>query len=139
MRIPRKLLAGGTLAAALVGAATPAFANDCYNASRSAQGNAQAGAHSPNWWSIPEFLSAQGCVADAQQLAAVMSVVNADPNVPAGFTMYFNPTQPHELASGTSLANSVNGKGIDHSDDNGVLNALIGDLATADPSSPCLG
>ena len=140
MRLIRKTLAAGALAGAIVGvAAVPAFANDCYNASRSLQGNTQAAAHSPNWWSIPEFVTAMGCVSSDQELAALMSVVNADPAIPAGFTMYFNPTSPHVLASGAPLANVVNGTGIDHSDDTGVLNALITDLATAVPDSPCLG
>lgn len=140
MPLIRKTLAAGALAGAILGvAAVPAFANDCYNASRSLQGNTQAATNSPNWWSIPEFVTAMGCVSSAQELAAFMTVVNADPAIPTGFTMYFNPTHPHELASGEPLANAVNGTGIDHSDDNGVLNAIITDLATAVPDSPCLG
>lgn len=138
MPIVRKVLTAGALAGAILGASSPAFANDCYNASRSLQGNTQAAANSPVWWSIPEFVTAIGCVSDDQQLSALMTVVNADPNIPAGFTMYFNPTSPHELASGEPLANAVNGTGIDHSDDTGVINALISDLAIAVPSSPCL-
>ena len=133
----RKLIAAGILAAAVLGAATPAFANDCYNASRSLQGDTQAAANSGVWWSIPEFVTSVGCVT-SDQLPAFMAVVNADPAIPAGFTMYFNPTQPHELGSPMPQWLAVNGKGIDHSDDTGVLNALIGDLAIAVPSSPCL-
>jgi len=135
----RKVLLTGAIATGILGtAAVPAFANDCYNASRSVQGDTQAAANSPNWWSIPEFVTTMGCVSGDQELAALMTVVNADPNIPAGFTMYFNPTSPHELASGEPLANAVNGTGIDHSDDTGVLNALITDLAIAVPNSPCL-
>ena len=138
MRTFRKLIVTGALAATVLGAAAPAFANDCYNASRSPQGDTQAAANSGNWWSIPEFVTAFGCVSSDQQLSALMTLVNQDPQIPAGFTMYFNAVHPHELASGMVAANAVNGNGIDHSDDSGVLNALIGDLAAAVPSSPCL-
>lgn len=138
MRISRKLMAAGSVVAAVLGAATPAFANDCYNASRSVQGDTQAAAGSGVWWSIPEFVTAIGCVSGPAQLDALMAVVNSDPNIPDGFTMYFNPNSPHELATNMPANLAVNGTGIDHSDDTGVLNALIGDLATAVPTSPCL-
>jgi hypothetical protein len=128
-----RILAGATLAGALVlTAAAPAMAEDCFNASRSGQGNVSAGAHSSNWYSVSEFLhviTAGSGITDAQ-IAHAVEIVKADPRVPANFTVFYNSVHPGELASKMKEALATNGKGIDHSDDYGspVLNAIIEDL-----------
>lgn len=115
MRVSR-IVSSSVLAAALIaGTAAPAFAYDCYNASRSGQGNT-ASAKSANWWSVPEFLAGPvGLSAD--QVAAVMPVIKADPRVPANFTVFFNEHHIMELAEHMRDDLATNGKGIDHSDD----------------------
>src|SRR4051812_5349338 len=114
------LLSGAALSGALVlmGAA-PAMAHDCYNASRSEQGSTSAAAHSDIWVSIPEFLSG-GFGFDQATVDRVMAVVNADPRVPAGFAVHVSPGVA-ELATNAPLKVVTNNKGIDHSEDNGVI------------------
>jgi len=116
MRIPR-LVTTSVLAAAVFGAtAAPAFAYDCFNASRSGQGNSAAAANSSNWWSVPEFLAGPvGLSAD--QIAAIMPVINADSRIPANFTVFYNEHHVMELAQHMRDELATNGKGIDHSDD----------------------
>jgi len=97
-----------------VAAAAPASAYDCFNASRSSQGNAGA-ATSRNWWSVPEFLAFVGLT--PEQIAAAMPVIQADPRVPRDFTIFFNLQHESELASKAREILATNGKGIDHSDD----------------------
>ena len=97
-----------------VATATPASAYDCFNASRSSQGNAGASA-SRNWWSTSEFLAMAGLSPD--QIAAAMAVIEADPRVPAGFTVFFNPQHESELAAEARDLLATDGRGIDHSDD----------------------
>lgn len=110
-----KLTAAGLLAGAVVaGTAAPALAYDCYNASRSARGNAGA-AHSSTWYSVPEFLAVVGF--SPEQIASVLPVIAADPRVPAGFTVFFNDRHDMELAQKMREDLAVNGRGIDHSDD----------------------
>ena len=123
-----RLLAGAALSGALVlAAAAPAMATDCYNASRSAQGGTQAAAHSDSWESIPEGLHDFLGLNDTQ-IAQVMAVVNADPRIPKGFAIF---NKDFELAHNAPLTVVTNGKGIDHSDDTGVLNAIFEDVVKA--------
>ncbi len=112
--------------------AATAFAEDCYNASRSSTGNTAAAANSGVWWSVPEVLADLGGLTP-DQIAKVMVVVNADPRVPANFTVFYNPAHPGELASKMNPKNASNGKGIDHSDDAAtpVLAAIFQDVAVA--------
>jgi hypothetical protein len=128
----RKIIASGVLAGATALAfASPALAYDCYNASRSAQGNSGA-ATAGTWWDVPEILAELGGL-DAGQVAKVMTVVNADSRIPAGFTVFFNPAHPSELAEKMNPQNATDGKGIDHSDDyeTAVLDAIFQDAAIA--------
>ena len=132
-----KLAAATIVVAGVVGVAAPAFAYDCYNASRSATGASNAAAGAQSWLSIPEalrlFMGADDATVDA-----VMAVVAEDPRVPTNFVIFLNPHHEGELASrmndavkhdGTTLP--TNGKGIDHSEDNGVLDALMEDIGIA--------
>lgn len=116
----------------LVGLTTagPAFAEDCFNASRSSQGNTAAADHAGTWWSIPELLAVLGGLTDSQ-IAQVMPVIENDPRIPSGFTVFYNPAHPGELASKMAPARATNGHGIDHSDDytTPVFAAIFGDVA----------
>jgi hypothetical protein len=126
-RIARTLVAVTVPLAIGVAASGPASAYDCFNASRSSQGDAGASS-SKNWYSVPEFLSFVGLTQD--QIDAVMPVIEADPRVPAHFTVFFNWQHVSELAAGMREALATNGKGIDHSDDYGtpVFDALFEDV-----------
>ena len=109
-----------------VAAAAPASAYDCFNASRASQGNASASTWR-NWWSTPEFLAMAGLSPD--QVAAAMDLIEADPRVPEGFTVFFNPQHESELAAKARDLLATNGRGIDHSDDYGtpVFEAIFED------------
>jgi len=123
------------LALALGLAAGPASAYDCFNASRSGQGNTAA-ATSKNWFSVPEFLAFVGLTPD--QVAAAMPVIEADPRVPAGFTVFFNDRHISELATKMREDLAANGRGIDHSDDYGtpVFDAIFEDVLSVVGGGP---
>ena len=110
----RTLIALTVPVALSIAAAGPASAYDCFNASRSAQGNTGAST-SRNWWSVAEFLAIAGLSPD--QIAAALPVIEADPRVPAGFTVFFNPQHESELAAEARALVTTDGRGIDHSDD----------------------
>jgi hypothetical protein len=130
--MPIKLAAVVLTTATTLGAtAGAANAYDCFNASRSAQGNTSA-ANSGNWWSVPEILTALAGLSP-DQVTAAMAVINQDPRVPANFTVFLNPAHVGELATKMRDDLATNGKGIDHSDDypTPVFDALIEDVFTA--------
>jgi hypothetical protein len=88
MKFTHKLLAGSGLSTVgVVAVAAPAFAYDCYNASRSTQGASQAANHTGVWWSVPEALVGFGCVSNQTELDGVMASVKADSRVPANFAV----------------------------------------------------
>lgn len=125
-----KLVATGAIAVtAALAIATPAMAEDCYNASRSAQGSTGA-ANAGTWWTVPELLAELGGL-DAGQIAKVMPVIDADARIPANFTVFYNPAHPGELAASMNPKNAANHKGIDHSDDydTPVFAAIFQDVA----------
>lgn len=136
----RKTLRLTVVATALTGAlaasAGAAFADDCFNASRSAQGNISAAANSANWWSVSEMLTVfLGLSPD--QVNQVLAVVNADPRIPQNLTIFITPSQSgqvFELAQNAPLPLMVNGKGIDHSGDYpAIWSALFEDVASVVP------
>jgi hypothetical protein len=126
-RIARSLIALSVPLALGVAAAAPASAYDCFNTSRSSQGNTGAST-SKNWYSVPEFLTFVGLTPD--QIAAAMPVIEADPRVPDGFTVFFNWQHVSELATHMREDLATNGKGIDHSDDyeTPVFDAIFEDV-----------
>jgi hypothetical protein len=126
-RIARSLIALTVPLALGVAAAAPASAYDCFNTSRSSQGNTGAST-SKNWYSVPEFLTFVGLTPD--QIAAAMPVIEADPRVPDGFTVFFNWQHVSELATHMREDLASNGKGIDHSDDyeTPVFDAIFEDV-----------
>lgn len=130
-RTTRTVLAVGAGVLTVAASSAPALAEDCFNASRSTAGNTGA-AHAGTWWSIPEALhELLGLTPD--QVTKAMAVINADSRVPAGFTVFYNPAHPGELASGMPAQLAVNGRGIDHSDDysDSVLQVIVEDAFTA--------
>ena len=126
-RIARSLIALSVPLALGVAAAAPASAYDCFNTSRSSQGNTGAST-SKNWYSVPEFLTFVGLTPD--QIATAMPVIEADPRVPDGFTVFFNWQHVSELATHMREDLASNGKGIDHSDDyeTPVFDAIFEDV-----------
>jgi hypothetical protein len=139
MKFTHKLLAGTALSAVgVVAGAAPAFAYDCYNASRSTQGSSQAANNSGVWWNVAEALVGFGCVSNQAELDAVMVPVEADSRVPANFAIFLNPKHPGELARAMPSEQATNFKGIDHSGENGVLMAVFEDIASVVPDAPCL-
>ncbi len=127
-----RTLSAVSLTGILVFLATgPAFAEDCFNASRSGQGNTAA-AKAGTWWSVPEFLAVvAGLTPD--QITKAMPVIEADSRIPDGFTVFYNAHHPGELASPAPSKVVTNGKGIDHSDDYStpVFQAIFEDVAVA--------
>jgi hypothetical protein len=128
-----KLLStGAALAATSLLLATPALAQDCFNASRSTQGNTAAASNAGTWWDVPEILSDLAGLTDSQ-IATVLPVINADSRIPANFTVFYNPAHPGELARSMPERNATNGQGIDHSDDYStpVFQAIFEDVTIA--------
>ena len=66
------------------------------------------------------------------EVTQVMPVIENDPRIPAGFTVFYNPAHPGELASKVAAARATDGHGIDHSDDYAtpVFAAIFGDVAS---------
>jgi len=135
MRILRKVpgaVVGGAVAVLLV--AGPAAAHECFNASRSAQGNASVAAHSSAWAEVSldtiltQFIgvpqSVANCVeANAAQYGIPSSFVFGDKQA-VGQGGVIAENNPNMSAKGLSS----NGKGIDHAEDayGPALNAAIG-------------
>ncbi len=124
MKILRKVPAavvGGVVAVLLV--AGPAAAHECFNASRSAQGNASVAAHSSAWGEVSldtiltQFIgvpqSVATCVeANAGQYGIPSSFVFGDKQA-VGQDQVIAERNPNMSAKGLSS----NGKGIDHAQD----------------------
>ena len=131
MKTTLKIAAATGLTVLGLATAGPAFAEDCFNASRSGQGNTAAADHAGTWWSVPELLAVLGGLSPSQ-IAQVMPVIENDPRIPTGFTVFYNPAHPGELASKVAAARATDGRGIDHSDDYAtpVFAAIFGDVAS---------
>jgi hypothetical protein len=138
----RKLLAAVGVAGLIVAlAAGAASAHECYNASRSAQGNAQIAANSNGHITFDEVLmffltdNTNGpglCPAGAQvvidevEAAAAAGTLAVDTSVVIGA----NSTQAGGIDNSPNArakANLSNGKGIDHLADNAALGAFLGE------------
>ena len=140
MRTLRKLSlsATGALAVVLL-IAGPAAAHECYNASRSANGNQQIAAHSPSFNTFDEsaygfFSSPDGlglCPAGAQYLLDQVHAAAAQPGSGIDLTWVISnrTVQAGGLdhsPSARAAANLTNGTGIDHLGENAALGAVIG-------------
>jgi hypothetical protein len=121
--------------------ATPAFAHECYNASRSDTGNIQIGAHSPAFNTLDEvamgFFTAPApdglglCPAGAQYLLDQLHAAAAQP----GSTIDTTWVVSNRTVQASGLDNSPNaraqqnlsnGTGIDHLGENAEIGAIIG-------------
>jgi hypothetical protein len=137
----KKLLAGLAISGfGIALAAGPAFAHDCYNTSRSAQGNAQLAAHSPSFMTFNTaamgFLTSPPpdgpglCTAGAQflisELDANAASIGFDPNVVIS-TRVVQAGGIDNSPNPQAQSNLSNGKGIDHLDENAALNQFIND------------
>lgn len=101
--------AGLALAGALVvGSGAGAFAHECINASRSAQGNTAAGAHSQAWFTLHVADALAGDVESGliteEQADCILSALN-EAGVPMSFTIHVKGANGND---GTLAANNPN-------------------------------
>ena len=137
----RLTMMGAGACATVVLLAGPAFAHECYNASRSDKGNQQIAAHSPAFNTLDEsalgFFTAPGpdglglCPAGAQYLLDQIHAAAAQPG--SGIDLDWVVSNRSLQASGLEGAsnpraqqNLSNGTGIDHLGENAALGAVIG-------------
>lgn len=114
--------AGGTVAATLAiitFGAGAASAHECFNASRSAQGNASVAAHSAAWQEVSLDTVLTQFIGLPQGLADCVEA-NADSfGIPSSFV--FGDKQSHNIGviaeNNPNTALFANGKGIDHGED----------------------
>jgi hypothetical protein len=134
----RKLMVTTAIAGmALVLGAGPAFAHECYNASRSAQGNTSIAAHAPTFQTFNNsafmlLTDPEGpglCDAGANWLIGQIDANAASLGISDTTVVFMQTTQaqgidnsPNERAH----ANLSNGKGVDHLAENVALNDFIG-------------
>jgi hypothetical protein len=140
MRISRKFsmsVIGGL--AAVVLAAGPVAAHECYNASRSDTGNQQIAAHSPSYVTLDEsalaFFTDPGglglCPAGAQYLLDQIHAAAAlpDSGIDLNWVISNRSLQAGGLENASSARaaeNLADGTGIDHLAENAALGAVIG-------------
>jgi hypothetical protein len=136
----RKLFVTVAAVGALVAlAAGPAAAFDCYNTSRSDQGNASLAAHSPAFMTFDQaafgFLTSPPpdgpglCDAGAQWMidqlnANLASFGLTDTTMISAVTVQAQGL--FHVSNDRASANQSNGKGVDHLDANQALNDFIG-------------
>jgi len=146
----KKLLAAIALVGlAMVLASSPAFAHECYNASRSATGNASIAAHSPSYISLsdaaldffttppPDGLGL--CDAGASWLLDQIDANAASLGVSSNTQISIRVVQAGGIdhsPNARAQANQSNGKGVDHLGENSALNAFIG-ANFAEASAQC--
>ena len=124
MKILRKApgaVAAGAVAVLLV--AGPAAAHECFNASRSAQGNASVGAHSAAWQEVSLDTILTQFIGVPQPVADCVEAHAADFGLPTSFVFgdkqaagqggVIAENNPNMTAKGLSS----NGTGIDHAED----------------------
>jgi hypothetical protein len=115
-----------------IAAAAPASAMDCFIASRSAQGNQQAGTNSNAWTivTLNDFLAgsaSQACINGA--VAAV-----ADAGLPTQFTTKANMI----IGQNSKNPNLGNGKGLDHLDESPITANVLGVVTAFYGANPVL-
>jgi hypothetical protein len=132
----KKIIIAGVAAAVLaLGGVGSAFAHECFNASRSDQGN--AGASSSKVWltvQIADFYSDPELGLTEQQ-AAQATQLALDAGVPSSVTIFIGT---HTIAEGTPsmslLGHASDGQGIDHFFD-AYGAQLVGALCTVAPDN----
>jgi hypothetical protein len=113
--------AGVALAAALaLGTGAAAYAHECYNANRSEQGNASAGANSKAWFTLVVADAIQGDADSGfitQEQADCITTAYSASGAPASFTVAVKGAvgQGGVIASNNPNASHAgDGRGIDH-------------------------
>ncbi|MDY0910160.1 hypothetical protein [Microbacterium sp. CFBP9034] len=113
--------AGVALAAALaLGSGAAAYAHECYNPSRSDQGDAKAGSHSQAWFTLVVADAIQGDAASGfitQAEADCIKAAYVATGAPASFTLMVKGAVGQDgviAAHNPNLAHATDGKGIDH-------------------------
>jgi hypothetical protein len=112
--------AGVALAAALaLGTGAAAYAHECYNPSRSDQGDAKAGANSQAWFTLVVADAIQGDVGGllTQEQADCVKTAYAETGAPASFTVMVKGAVGQDgviAAHNPNLWHATDGKGIDH-------------------------
>ena len=112
--------AGVALAAALaLGTGAAAYAHECYNPSRSDQGDAKAGANSQAWFTLVVADAIQGDVGGllTQEQADCVKTAYAATGAPASFTVMVKGAVGQGgviAAHNPNLWHATDGKGIDH-------------------------
>jgi hypothetical protein len=134
----RKLLVTTAIAGmAIVLGSGPAFAHECYNASRSAQGNTSIAAHSQSFATFDasafEFLTDPTgiglCDAGANWLIDQLNANAASLGISDTTVVFERTTQAKGIDNSPNpraQANLSNGKGVDHLGENVALNEFIG-------------
>ena len=117
----RRILTGTAATAGIVVvAAAPAFAHDCYNASRSAQGDASVAAHSAAWQEVTLETVVTTFLGQTQDVANCV-VMNADEyGLPQTFVFGGKQAQGQDTEIASNNPNEAlftDGKGIDHAED----------------------
>jgi hypothetical protein len=135
----RLMMMGAGACAMVVLLATPAFAHECYNASRSDKGNQQIAAHSPSYNTFDETVlgfatSPDGlglCPAGGQYLLDQIHAAAAQPG--SGIDLNWVVSNRTVQAGGlentsnpSAQQNLSNGTGIDHLGENPAIGAVIG-------------
>jgi hypothetical protein len=124
---------------ALAAAAGPAFAHECYNASRSANANLKIAAHSPAFITLDEsalgfFTDPEGlglCEAGAAYLLDQLHAAAAEPDsgIDPTWVISIRSLQAGGLEGASNpraQENLSNGEGIDHLGENAAIGAVIG-------------
>ena len=113
--------AGVALAAALaLGSGAAAYAHECYNPSRSDNGDAKAGANSQAWFTLVVNDAIQGDAGSGfitQVQADCIKAAYAATGAPASFTVMVKGAVGQDgviAAHNPNLAHAADGKGIDH-------------------------
>jgi len=120
-RVLKNVGAGVALATALaLGSGAAAYAHECYNPSRSDQGDAKAGANSQAWFTLVVADAIQGDANSGfitQEQADCITVEYAATGAPSSFTVMVKGAVGQDgviAAHNPNLALATNGKGIDH-------------------------
>jgi hypothetical protein len=131
-RIGRLAMATASAGVILVAGPGSAWAHECFVASRSAQGNASAGAHSAAWDQLSLHTLLTEVIGLPAGLAACVEEKAPDAGLPSSFVFGGKQAQgqggviaennPNFAAKGLGS----NGKGIDHGED--VYGPIIGEL-----------
>lgn len=120
-RMLKNVGAGVALAAALaLGTGAAAYAHECYNPSRSDQGDAKAGANSQAWFTLVVSDAIQGDANNgliSQEQADCIKDAYSATGAPASFTLMVKGAVGQDgviAAHNPNLGLATDGKGIDH-------------------------